>query len=119
MRLAPAWHVANTFWLLFFVAGATTRYWLDTPVWFRLLGADILPVIALGIWGESIVASVRASRMRSALWVAFVFSVPYLVYDALYFRGYLGLDWSYLLTWWHLPLFSVLVWAVVPWWLRK
>lgn len=119
MRWAPAFHVANTFWVVFFVAGAPTDYWRETPIWFRLLVTDLAPAAALAWAGTGIAHGVRSTPWRSALWVAFVFSVPYLVYDALYFRGYAGQGWTYLRTWWHLPLFSALPWAATPYWAAK
>ena len=119
VRLAPSFHVANTFWLVFFVTGAPTDYWLETPVWFRILFADVAPALALAFLGHGLVRSVRASPLASAAWTAFVFSVPYLIYDALYFRGYAGEGWDYLATWWHLPVFSALPWLAVPYWVRR
>lgn len=119
MRWQPAFHVANTFWLVFFVAGGPTDYWLETPVWFRIGVADIAPAVALAFFGHGLVRSVRSTPLRSSLYVAIVFSVPYLVYDAVYFHTYAGQDWSYLTTWWHLPVFSALPWLAVPYWVRR
>ncbi|MGB0651579.1 MAG: hypothetical protein ACPGQL_00120 [Thermoplasmatota archaeon] len=117
MRWLPVLLLANTAWLAFFLAGASTRYFLDTPWWFRLFVVDLLPMAALAWAGPGLTRQVdRAGGWRPALVVAAAFSLPYLVYDAILFRGYLGEGWDYLRVWWHLPLFSALPWLAVPYW---
>lgn len=110
--------LALVVWAAFWIAG-WPDYYQQYPTWFLVLGCvGILPPIAL--FGFRAVARERPpTRFGRSLWVAFWFTAPFLLLDALYCGWWLGHGPAFLGVYWYLTLYYALPWLLFPpygWW---
>lgn len=104
---------ATLVWLAFFVAGL--------PAYYRQYSTSALIVFEVLLLGPVAAAGVlvlrprrSAVRMRHALRVSFHFTVPLLLYDALYCGLHLGRGPRFLVEYWYLTAYYVVPWALFP-----
>ncbi|HLL52934.1 MAG TPA: hypothetical protein VK447_05270 [Myxococcaceae bacterium] len=100
---------ATAVWAAFWVAGLPHYYQQYRPGPL-VAGSGVL--IALVYWlGWRAIARMRpeVAPGRSA-WMAFYFTVPLAIYDALYCGAYLGHGAGFVTRYWYLSIFYVLPW---------
>jgi hypothetical protein len=107
--------LATTFWTLFFLAGLWSDYY-QTWTWpTRLFIIDTLPAALMVYAAPALIKNMsKSSYRKSALILAFYFSVPFHTYDFIYLHLYKQEPISYLLNYWYLTFFSVVPWIVFP-----
>jgi hypothetical protein len=53
-------------------------------------------------------------RIKVALWLAFYFTVPFVLYDWLYCGMYLGHGGAFFFHFWYLTVYYVVPWVLIP-----
>jgi hypothetical protein len=100
-------------WLGFWICGLPDYYQQYSTI--ALAVACTVLSAVFGLFAVWLLASVRPQyRMRRALWLAFYYSLPFLLLDWLYCGMYLGLGASFLRSHWYLTVFYVTVWLQFP-----
>jgi len=106
-------YLATTCWTFFFLGGLWSDYYRTWPAWRTFLLIDALPAAALGVLSVSLIRWMTPGRpYRGALWIAFYFTVPLLVYDLIYLGLYKQLGFSFIVPYWYLSIFYVIPWLV-------
>jgi hypothetical protein len=110
---AKLFSMASFAWLTFWIAGLPDYYkqYSDNfMLWFVLL---LLPPLT---W--VVVLTLRRvhqrRRLMVALWMAFYFTVPLVIFDWLYCGVYLGYGSSYLIEFWYLTVYYIIPWLLFP-----
>lgn len=107
--------VTTTLWTFFFLGGLWSTYYQEWTWYWQLIVIDWIPVLILIYRAPALIRSTSEfSTMRSALWLAFYFSIPFLAYDFIYLQLYKELPFSYLMDYWYLTAFSVVPWIIFP-----
>ena len=116
--------------LLFMGVGIWAAFWVaGLPDYYQQYSTEVLAVgsvlLSVAISLLAIVALRRGRpelRRARAYWIAFYFSLPFLLLDALYCGWYLGHGAAYLSRYWYLSVFYLTPWLTFPpteWLLRE
>jgi hypothetical protein len=113
-----AWHIK----LLVQAVLAWGVFWLlGWPDYYRQYSANavgigcVLLSVLISLLAIAVLLPARPSqRLQRANWIAFYFSVPFLLLDYLYCGLYKGHGLGFLWTYWYLSAFYVSVWLTFP-----
>jgi hypothetical protein len=98
-------------WAAFWIAGLPDYYQQYPFAGMLAFSAALVP--AIGLAAHRALRSVRPERRRArARWLAFYFTVPLLILDALYCGLHLGHGWAFLARYWYLTAFYVIPWII-------
>lgn len=107
--------LATTLWTIFFLEGLWSNYYLEWPWYWQLIFVDLTPIAILIYRVPYLISEVsEAKALNAALWLAFYFSIPLLIYEFIYFHLFKDLPLSYLVDYWYLTAFSVAPWIIFP-----
>jgi hypothetical protein len=100
-------------WSAFWVLGLPSYYQQYSPVALGV-GCTLLSVL-ISLGAIYVLTRGRAeTRMSRAIWIAFYYTVPFALFDALYCGIYLGHGVSYLHKYWYLSVFYITPWFTFP-----
>jgi len=105
--------IATAVWAGFWFAGLPS-YYQQYPnvvmVWFELF---LLIPIAVIVY--VVLKPLQPDRrLKTALWMAFYFTVPLAVYDWLYCGMYLGHGIRFFIRYWYLTVYYAIPWILLP-----
>jgi len=107
--------VVTTLWAWFFLGGLSSNYYLDWKPIYQFLFVDAIPAAIMFYLAPGMIKFIdRRNVMRSALIIAFYFSVPFLIYDYIFLGIHKEYGLAYLSEFWFLSGFSVLPWLIFP-----
>jgi uncharacterized membrane protein len=105
--------IATLIWLLFLQAGMPD-YFLQYSTRSMILFVVLLliPIFAIILFIFRPLDSKR--RLTVALWYAFYFTIPLLIYDSIYCGLYLGYGIQFITEFWFLSVYYVIPWILFP-----
>ena len=105
--------IATVVWVSFWAAGLPSYYQQYSNllmIWFDLL--LLIPIAAIAYL---VLRRLRPERrLKTALWLAFYFTVPLAVYDWLYCGLYLGHGVQFISIYWYLTVYYAIPWVLFP-----
>jgi hypothetical protein len=100
-------------WFLFWLAGLPSYYQQYSPRTLAI-GCVILSVV-ISLGAVLILDRARpATRMSRATWIAFYYTVPFALLDAIYCGWHLGHGAYFLVEYWYLSIFYLTPWLTFP-----
>ena len=103
--------LATLVWFGFWLAGLPNYYRQYSTAVMIAFCVALVPAVA---WlGVMVIGRRRAETRRAfAVWLAFYFTVPLVIYDYLYCGWYLGYGWRFPAEYWYLTVYYVIPWLV-------
>jgi len=105
--------IATIVWLLFLVAGMPDYYLQysdQSMIYFVLLLLLPFSIILVVIFRKIN----REKRLKIALWYAFYFTVPLLIYDSIYCGIILRYGIGFITVFWYLSVYYIIPWILFP-----
>ena len=107
------WAMGTIAWLAFWVGGLPD-YYRQYPPAFMGVFDTVLLVAIVPVLLRILRRVPRRRRLGIACWIAFYFTVPLAVYDAVYCGLFLGHGIAFLWRYWYVTVYYVIPWIVAP-----
>ena len=108
-------YLVTSFWTFFLLGGLWSEYYQTWSFVQTLIFVDLIPAIAMILIGPSLIKRFSIEKpIFAGFFVAFYFSIPFLVYDYIYIFLYLNKSYIYLIDYWYLTFFSIIPWINFP-----
>jgi hypothetical protein len=102
--------MASLVWGIFWLIGLP-RYYQQYSFYFMLI-FDLALVFPLALLIYSVLKKERTNKINLAFWLAFYFTVPFLIYDYLYCGFYLNHGISFINKYWYLSIYYIIPWLL-------